>query len=51
MNRNKQTEILGGIITVVILVLLVFLSNVEANKLSYVQSVANAIVSPIQRIA
>lgn len=51
MNRNKQTEIFGGIITVIILVLLVFLSNVETNKLSYVQSAANAIISPIQRIA
>ena len=29
MNRNKQTEILGGIITVIVLILLIFLSNVE----------------------
>lgn len=51
MNRNKQTELLGGIVTVIILVLLVFLSNVEVNKLSYFQSVINSIVSPIQRVA
>lgn len=50
MNRNKQTEILGGIITVVILILLIFLSNVEANKLSYIETVASSIVNPVQRI-
>lgn len=50
MNRNKQTEILGGIITVIILILLIFLSNVETNKLSYIESVASSIVNPIQRV-
>ncbi len=50
MNRNKQTEILGGIITLVILVLLVFLSNVEVHKLSYIETVASSVVNPIQRI-
>ena len=50
MNRNKQTEILGGIITAIILILLIFLSNVETNKLTYLESVASAIVNPIQRI-
>ena len=50
MNRNKQTEILGGIITVIILILLIFLSNVEVNKLSYIESVASSIVNPIQRV-
>ena len=50
MNRNKQTEILGGIITDIILVLLIFLSNVENNKLSYLESVVSSIVNPIQRL-
>lgn len=50
MNRNKQTEILGGIITAVILVLLVFLSNVEVDKLSYIESVASSVINPVQRI-
>lgn len=50
MNRNKQTEILGGILTAIILILLIFLSNVEVNKLSYLESVASSIVNPIQRI-
>ena len=50
MNRNKQTEILGGIITLIILILLIFLSNVEVKKLSYLESVASRIFNPIQRI-
>lgn len=50
MNRNKQAEILGGVVTSIILVLLIFLSNVEINKLSYLESVANSVVNPIQRI-
>jgi rod shape-determining protein MreC len=50
MNRNKQTEILGGIFTVIILILLIFLSNIEVNKLSYLETVASSIVNPIQRV-
>lgn len=50
MNRNKQTEILGGIVTVIILLLLIFLSNVEVNKLSYLESVASSIINPVQRV-
>lgn len=50
MNRNKQTEILGGIFTAIILILLIFLSNIELNKVSYLENVASSIVNPIQRI-
>lgn len=50
MNRNKQTEILGEIITIVILILLIFLSNVETSKLSYLESVASSIINPVQRV-
>lgn len=50
MNRNKQTEVLGEIITIIILVLLIFLSNVETSKLSYLESAASKIINPIQRI-
>ncbi len=50
MNRNKQTELLGEIITIVILVLLIFLSNVETNKLSYLESAASTIINPIQKL-
>lgn len=50
MNRNKQTEILGVIITVIILIFLIFLSNVETNKLSFLESAASSIINPIQRV-
>ena len=50
MNRNKQTEFLGGIITLVILILLIFLSNVNIDKLSYIESAVSSIITPIQRV-
>lgn len=50
MNRNKQTEVLGVIITVIILILLIFLTNVELNKLSYLESVASNITNPVQKV-
>ena len=50
MNRNKQTEILGCIATVIILLLLIFLSNVEVNKFSYLESAVSSIINPIQRV-
>lgn len=50
MNRNRQTEILGEIITIIVLILLIFLSNVETDKLSFLESAASSIVNPIQRV-
>ena len=50
MGRNKQASILGGVITLVILVLLIFLSNVKIDKLSFLESVASSVVTPIQRV-
>lgn len=50
MNRNKQSNILGGIITLIILILLVFLSNVKTDKLSFLESSVSSIVNPIQRV-
>jgi rod shape-determining protein MreC len=50
MNRNKQTEVLGGIITLIILILLIFLSNVQTSKLSFFEGVASSIVSPVQNL-
>ena len=49
MNRNKQTEFLGIIITIVILILLVFLSNVESGKLPYFEQITGKIINPIQK--
>lgn len=50
MNRNKQTELLGGIITLVILILLIFLSNVQTGKLSFLESVASSVITPVQNL-
>lgn len=48
MYRNKQTGILGIIITIVILILLIILSNVNVENLSYAESLASSIVMPVQ---
>lgn len=50
MSRNKQTSILGAVITIVILVLLIFLTNVKTEKLSFLESAVNSFVTPIQRV-
>ncbi len=50
MSRNKQSNILGGVITFIILILLIFLSNMKNDKLSFLESAVNSIVTPIQRI-
>lgn len=50
MNRNKQTELLGGIITLIILVLLIFLSNVQIEKLSFFESAVSSVITPIQNL-
>ena len=38
-NKSKSTGVLGGVIVLVILILLIFLSNVENNKLSYLENI------------
>ena len=50
MGRNKKEGLLGEIITLVILILLIFLSNVETSKLSYLESLGSKIINPIQKI-
>ena len=50
MGRNKQSGLLGGIITLIILILLIFLSNVETSKLSYLESLGSKIINPVQKI-
>ena len=50
MNRNKQTELLGGIITLIILILLIFLSNMQTGKLSFLESVTSTVISPVQNL-
>lgn len=45
---KKKTSIVGIAITIVILIILVFLSNLNVENLSYIENVATAIVMPIQ---
>jgi len=48
MYRNKKTGIIGIIITIMILILTVILSNIDVQKMSYVENALNAFVMPIQ---
>lgn len=48
MYNKKKTGIVGIIITVIILILLVFLSNLKLESLSYVENAFSTIVMPIQ---
>ena len=45
---RKKTGIIGIVITIIVLVLLVFLSNVRTGSLSYIENVLSSIVMPIQ---
>ena len=45
---KKKTGIIGIIITVIILVVLVFISNMDIEKMSYIESALSSIVMPIQ---
>ncbi len=47
MNK-KKSGVLGVVITIIILIILVFLSNVNADKLSYIENVCNSLVMPVQ---
>ena len=48
MKRNKQTQLLGGIITIVILIVLIILSNVDTSEKSFFDSLGNKLINPIQ---
>lgn len=47
MNK-KRNDIIGVIITILILILLVFLSNLKIEKISYIGNAFNKLVMPIQ---
>lgn len=48
MYKNKKSRILGIVITVVILLLLVFFTNIDTGKLSYIENAFSTLVMPIQ---
>ena len=48
MYRNRKTGMIGIIITIVILILTVILSNIDVEKMSYLENAFNSFVMPIQ---
>lgn len=48
MYKNKKSGIVGIVITIIILILLVLLTNIENSNLSYLESAASKLVTPIQ---
>ncbi len=48
MYKNSKTNIFGIIITIVLLIILVFLSNIKIEKFSYIGNAVNSLVMPIQ---
>ena len=45
---KKNNGILGTVITIIILIILVFITNTDIKKLSYIENAANTIIMPIQ---
>lgn len=50
MYKNNDTGVLGIIITIILLIILVILSNVNIEKLSYIEGAISKIVTPIQNV-
>ncbi len=48
MKVRKKTSVVGIIITIVILLLLVFLSNLKLENISYIENAFSKVVMPIQ---
>ncbi len=48
MYKNKKGEIAGIIITIIMLIIIVLLTNVNINKISNVENVFSSVVMPIQ---
>ena len=45
---KKKTGIIGIVITILILIILVFVSNMNVENLSYIENIASKVVMPIQ---
>lgn len=45
---RKKTGLIGIVITIIILIILVFLSNVKSGSLSYIENVLSSVVMPLQ---
>ena len=49
-NKGRSSGILGSVIVLVLLILLIFLSNVDNNKLSYLENIGAKVTTPVQKI-
>ncbi len=48
MYKNKKTGIVGSIITVLVLIILVFTSNISVNSFANIENIFNKLVMPLQ---
>lgn len=48
MRKNKKTSIIGIIITIIILILVVMISNIKIEDVTYVETGLGKLVMPIQ---
>ena len=48
MYKAKHPGIISTVITIIVLALLVFLTNVDIKNLSYAQSISTAVIKPVQ---
>ena len=48
MYKNNKTSIIGIAVTILILTLIVFFTNVKVSRLSYIENIFNKLVMPIQ---
>ena len=48
-SKGKSSGILGSVLVLVILILLIFLSNVDNKKLSYLENIGAKVTTPVQK--
>ena len=48
MYKAKHPGVISTVITIIVLALLVFLTNVDIKNLSYAQSISTAVIKPVQ---
>ncbi len=49
-SKGKSSGILGSVLVLVILILLIFLSNVDNKKLSYLENIGAKVTTPVQKV-
>ena len=48
-NKGRSSGILGSVVVLVLLILLIFLSNVDNDKLSYLENIGAKVATPVQK--